>query len=91
MRYYSVFDLKESLYHPPFTASSDSDALRRAAFMKADNKSLLHLFPEDYELHLVGSFDEKRGLDKDKQALGSFLDLPVPMSLNKEASDVKPS
>lgn len=61
---YSIFDVKASKYGPIISFENDNTAIR--SFMEmlisGDKNSLLALYPTDYLLYCVGSFDQDTGL-----------------------------
>lgn len=61
---YSIFDVKASKYGPIISFQNDNTAIR--SFMEmlisGDKNSLLALYPTDYLLYCVGSFDQDTGL-----------------------------
>lgn len=60
MKLYSIRDRKVN-YNTPFEAKNDTVARRSFdATRKAEN-SMIGMYPEDYELWLIGYFDEEKG------------------------------
>lgn len=63
MKIYSVKDIKAGVFSTPFFQRNDVTAVR--AFKNEVNAttqtSLLSSNPEDFELHYLGEFDERKG------------------------------
>jgi len=57
----SVYDQKARLFSAPFTSSTEDTAVRDFARAVVDTRSMVDKFPADYELHLLGSFNEHSG------------------------------
>jgi len=72
----SVYDQKARVYSAPFLADTEESAVRDFARAVVDAKLLKDKFPADYELCLVGQFDESEG---------TLLPVPFPQSLAKGA------
>lgn len=60
---YSLYDTKTMTYNKPFIEPSDTVAMRslRMEVNRADPNNVLYMFPEDYRLYRVGSFDTDTG------------------------------
>jgi hypothetical protein len=64
MKYlYCVRDNKANVSAPPFVARNDAEAARmfRQAVNDKSPENLLNRFAEDYELEMIGQFDEESG------------------------------
>ncbi|WNK14666.1 MAG: nonstructural protein [Microvirus sp.] len=61
---YSVFDCKAEVYGVPFMAPNDLVAIRffSVEVQRVDSTNMLFLYPVDYDLCAVGSFDVLRGI-----------------------------
>lgn len=57
----SVYDQKARYFSAPFTSSTEETAVRDFARAVSDTRSMVDKFPQDYELHLLGSFNELSG------------------------------
>lgn len=57
----SVYDRKADLWGLPFYSHSKATAVRDFAAAVRSGQGNVAQFPEDYELHLVGGFDEATG------------------------------
>jgi len=55
---YSVYDVKAEAYSPLFMQAHDAAAVRAFGELLSDRQSLAAKYPEDYELHVVGEFEE---------------------------------
>lgn len=73
----SIFDTKSGIYSPPYLFRSAADFIRTIQSEAKNPNSMLHKFPGDYTLCVIGNWDEKSGIvDNDAfQRLGSVLDL----------------
>lgn len=73
----SLYDIKSEIYSPPHLFRSTADFIRTIQTEAKNPQSMLHKFPSDYELHVVGQWNEYSGIldDLDKKRLGSVLDL----------------
>lgn len=58
---YSVRDAKADAFHPPMYLQNDDMAIRAFGSMTRDENSLIHLYPEDYALWHLGTFDDGTG------------------------------
>lgn len=57
----SVYDQKARFFSAPFTSSTEETAVRDFARAVSDSRSMADKFPQDYELHLLGTFNELTG------------------------------
>lgn len=71
---YSIKDNKAGDYQTPFFQGTDVHALRlfRAEVNRANDQNLIYLYPDEYELHRVGSFNLETGkVEPDSQRLAT--------------------
>lgn len=54
---YSIYDKKGERFDTPFFAHSDLFAKRRYLLMMAEERSPLAMWPDDFELHLIGRYN----------------------------------
>jgi len=59
---YSIADQKSNIYLPPFLAHNDADAQRQLLTMMQKEQNMLSMYPEDYSLTKIGTFDDGVGL-----------------------------
>lgn len=61
---YSILDVKANMYGPIISFENDMTAIRAFSEMliSGDKNSMLALYPTDYLLFCVGSFDQKTGI-----------------------------
>lgn len=59
---YAVLDKKAKAFLSPWTAPNDQVAERQVTMAVRDVEHNFHKFPEDYELHHLGWFDDQSGL-----------------------------
>lgn len=68
MYLYSVKDLKSGIYAAPFVSENNETAtraLQTTLFTSSD--SLLKLYPDDYVLYNIGSFNNETGIILDSE------------------------
>lgn len=56
----TMFDKKSQVFHPPYYHHSLESAKRQAVDMFRQN-DLFSRYPEDFELYLIGSYDDHSG------------------------------
>ena len=66
---YAIWDKKSEIYDNPFFAISDVYAKRRYLLMMDQEQSPLLKWKDDFELHLVGKFNNFTGKTEDAQEL----------------------
>lgn len=62
MQVYSVYDMKAGSYTPPFLARTPGEAVRIIANTVRSVESILAQYPADFQLVLVGEWDEMTGV-----------------------------
>ena len=76
----AIYDNKAEILWSPQLFRSKADFIRACQSGAKDPSTMLHKFPSDYELVVVGRWDETSGIiSADKLRLGSVLDL-CPLS-----------
>lgn len=58
---YAVHDSKAETFNQPFYCKTHGEAERNFAQLKADEKSFVSKYPEDYDLYYVGDYDTNTG------------------------------
>lgn len=60
---YSIRDLKVNAFAPPMHLQTEAQARRlfSTEVNRKDEKNMLYLHPEDYDLYYHGEFDEEQG------------------------------
>lgn len=58
---YSVYDSKVKAYMQPFMAQTNGQALRMFEDTVRDEKTVLHMHPEDYTLFALATYDDQTG------------------------------
>lgn len=72
----AIYDIKSEIYLGVNLARSTGDFIRSVQVEAKNPQSMLHKFPSDYELVVLGSWEEKEGITgQEKKRLGSVLDL----------------
>lgn len=61
LNFYSIYDVASQAYMRPFLMQSDGQALRTFTDIATDKEHEIGKHPEDYSLHRVGTFDERKG------------------------------
>lgn len=64
LKIYSIFDKKSETFSNPVFSVNDNVIKRDLLMVQRDPKSLLALYPEDYDLMFLGSFYEESGTIK---------------------------
>ena len=78
----SIYDNKGEFFMTPHFFKSSADFIRNIQVEAKNLQSMLNKFPADYELHIIGSYDEMTGSIEQGdlvKRLGSVLDL-CPLS-----------
>ena len=58
---YSLLDVAVGSFNAPFYAPNDRVAMRICSDVAEDSETLIGKHPEDFELHLLGTFDDQDG------------------------------
>lgn len=58
---YAIYDRKGLVYHPPFYASQDGQAVRSLQDLVSDANTTIGRHPADYVLYRVGAYDDQSG------------------------------
>lgn len=60
---YAIKDIKGGEYNTPFFQMTDAHALRifRTEVNRASDQNLIYLYPEDFELFRLGTFESETG------------------------------
>lgn len=64
LRMYSIRDAKAEAFNPPFYKNTHGEAERDFQNLTRDEKSMVSLYPEDFDLYYVGTYDNITGLVK---------------------------
>lgn len=77
MKLYTVRDSKVGAYLAPFQAENNLTAVRYIQNVAMNPEAMLSKFPSDFELFLVGEFDDQTGriFVSTHEALGKVIDL----------------
>lgn len=59
---YTIRDIKADFHMPPFTARTKGEAIRMLQATLNDPNHQFSKFPDDYQLHFVGIFNETTGV-----------------------------
>jgi len=58
---YTVYDVKANIHNNPMVQNNNAEAMRTFAQLANDEKTFISKYPEDYQLCLVGEYDELTG------------------------------
>jgi len=58
---FAVYDKKVEVFLAPFFAKHMVEAIRSITQVAKDQKTSIGLYPNDYSLHQIGSFNEETG------------------------------
>lgn len=58
---YAVYDEKACFFGQPFFANTDNEAKRLFASAAQDTSSNIGLYPADFTLHSIGTYDDSTG------------------------------
>lgn len=71
-----IYDIKSEIYLGLNLAKTTADFVRSVQVEAKNPQSMLHKFPSDYELCVLGSWNENEGITSaEVKRLGSVLDL----------------
>lgn len=62
VKLYSVRDIVSKCYKAPFTAVAQGEAIRSFITAVDNPQTQLHQFPDDFELHEIGIWDDETGV-----------------------------
>lgn len=76
---FSIFDTVAEIYEPPFIEINRGTAMRRVTdLMNSNPQSPYAKFPDNYELHYIGTWDEAGGFatsDKPSELVRPLMEL----------------
>jgi hypothetical protein len=58
---YTIYDIKAQVHNNPMVQNNNAEAMRTFAQLANDEKTFINKHPEDYQLCLVGEWDEYTG------------------------------
>jgi len=61
LKIYSIRDSKAGVYNPPFFLLTHGEAERSFKELTRDANSMVHKYPEDYDLYFLGEYDKLSG------------------------------
>lgn len=62
LKAYSIRDTKAEVFNTPFFQKTHGEAERSFRQLVSDNKSMPSLYPEDYDLYYIGTYNDITGL-----------------------------
>lgn len=60
-KFYSIYDAKAGFYNKPFLARTKGEALRMFQQAANDTQTQIGLYPEDFILYEIGTFNDLTG------------------------------
>lgn len=86
---YSTYDVKTGFYHPPIFCHNEGHAARVFASAFRDQNTTFGLFPEDYQMHHIGEFDDQTGkiISIDPKFCFSGADLKILLHMETKKND----
>lgn len=58
---FSIYDIKTMIYHQPMFAINEHHAIRVIKLEFNKQGSMLNEYPEDFDIYLIGEFDDRKG------------------------------
>lgn len=74
LKAFSIRDQKSQIFHPPFFKSTHGEAERDFRTTVNDAKTMISMYPDDFDLYFVGEYDDNTG---------KFLAVDTPQHLLK--------
>lgn len=72
----AIYDVKSEIFLGVNLARTQGDFIRSVQVEAKNPQSMLHKFPSDYDLFIIGEWNEHEGIQNgEKKRLGSVLDL----------------
>lgn len=62
LKMYSIRDAKAEAFNPPFYKKTHGEAERDFTELTKSPDSMVHKYPEDYDLYYCGTYDDQTGL-----------------------------
>lgn len=64
LKAFSIRDQKSEVFNTPFFQKTHGEAERSFRELVTDQKSMVHKYPEDYDLYFIGTYNDQTGLIK---------------------------
>lgn len=61
LKMFSIRDAKAEIFHSPYFNKSHGEAERNFAELVKDEKSMIHKYPQDFDLYFLGEYDDQTG------------------------------
>lgn len=61
LKIYSLRDSKSEIFNAPFYKQTHGEAERDFRSLVNDDKSMVHKYPEDFDLYYLGDYDDNTG------------------------------
>lgn len=58
---FSYHDQKGEIFHPPFCKNTHGEAEREFMTLVNEEKTIMNVYPEDWDLYYVGNYDTQTG------------------------------
>lgn len=62
LKAYAIRDSKAEMYNVPFFNKTHGEAERNFKQLVNDEKSMVHKYPDDYDLYHIGQYDDDKGV-----------------------------
>lgn len=62
LKIFSIRDSKGEIYNQPFFQKTHGEAERNFRELVKDEKSMIHKYPDDFDLYYLGQFDDQSGV-----------------------------
>lgn len=62
LKIYTIRDQKAECFNTPFFQKSHGEAERAFTQLVNDDKSMVHQYPDDFDLYYVGTYDDNTGV-----------------------------
>lgn len=62
LKIFTIRDTKGEVYNTPFFQKSHGEAERNFRECTKDEKSMIHKYPDDFDLYFIGTYDDQTGL-----------------------------
>lgn len=86
LKVYGIRDSKGGMFKPTFTQHSHGEAERTFKMMADNPESMVHKYPEDFDLYYFGKFDDQTGkhdlLDTPEHMIKAFEVKSQPRPMN---------
>lgn len=61
LKMYSIRDAKAEIFNKPFYQATHGEAERSFRRTVSDENTMMHMYPEDFDLYYLGEYDDNTG------------------------------